>query len=229
MLQEPEGEVPKGGTNKPELRPPAEGHGQYLDPMERHQPPVPRNVQTPEALANRHTEPGPLSNDEMEQLSNDAEEFINNLNSIKGYAFSLDLFKGRLNIDPNIGKRFDAHGIVQGTQHDMLEALQYLLVNGVDKNRPFYHLPLKRDPLTEHDNMIGDAAGPYAHGAFIIVSKPDGSLSKDGVDSVIVNEQFYDAIPTLVKHFPHIYFIKPDEAPTKFARILVEKDIIKDK
>lgn len=49
-------------------------------------------------------------------------------------------------------------------------------------------------------------------------------MREGGVQTVIVNEHFYDAIPLLQKKFPTTVFIRADELSEKLSRILEEHD-----
>jgi len=122
------------------------------------------------------------------------------------------LMIGRESINPEVGKRFQAHGLAKGGMGDQVRSLNTLLFKGIDPERPFHSLPLRQtDEIEQAAGGLG-AVGPFASGGFIVFSELDKSI-KEGIAGVLVNEHFYGAIPTLEKHFPGVKFIKADEAP----------------
>ncbi len=134
----------------------------------------------------------------------------------------VDLSRYRLEIPPDIGIHFDAHGMVRGTAYN-LRSLNALLTSGIDHSRPF-HTTVLRD----YDDMeiaaagIG-AVGPFSTGDFILLGKPDVGIQAGGIHSVLVNEQHYASVSELQKTFPAIHFIKANEAPESLGKLLQEK------
>lgn len=127
-----------------------------------------------------------------------------------------------------IGLRFRAHGIAKSKQFD---ALLDLLNGGVDPNKPFYTTDLKRNDENEVAAAIG-AAGPYDTGGFIVLSPPhelnqitkEVDISTSGIAGVLVNREWYDAIPRLQQAYPKVKFIRADQMTTRLTNWLKEVD-----
>jgi hypothetical protein len=134
---------------------------------------------------------------------------------------TVDLMSARQEISPDIGKRFDAHGIAKGSVAEQLESLNRLLTKGPDPSKTLHTTKLR---LSERDEIAAAAAigagGPYSNGGFIIVSHPDKMIA-DGIAGVLVNEHFYEAIPVLRLRFPEVKFIRADELKTGLEELLV--------
>jgi hypothetical protein len=127
-----------------------------------------------------------------------------------------------LEISPEVGIHFDAHGMMRGTA-DNLHHLNTLLTTGVDSSRPF-HTTVLRD----YDDMemaaagIG-AVGPFSTGDFILLGKPNIGIQVGGIDSVLVNEQHYSSISEFQTTFPTVHFIRAKDAPESLKKLLQEK------
>ena len=167
-----------------------------------------------------------LDEEEVKTLANEAGMFIRNYESkeprgmfeegYNGEALGL----GRLEVDPEIGKHFQAHGIAKGTIGEQLRSLNQLLGRGIDKEKPFYTTALRL--ADEEEAALAGAVGtlgPYEGGSFIVISEPDRSI-KDGVGGVVVNEHFYNTIPKLEERFPGVEFIKASELANTLKRLL---------
>lgn len=128
------------------------------------------------------------------------------------------LEKERLKIQPNVGKRFDAHGIAKGSMTEQLQSLNVLLSKGIDPDRPFHTMELR----VEDDGFASGlgASHPYTDGGFIVTGKPDQLIREGGIAAVIVNEHFYSAIQMLKAKFPYIEFMRADEAPDRLAQMV---------
>ncbi len=127
-----------------------------------------------------------------------------------------------------IGMRFRAHGIAKSRQFD---ALLGLLNGGIDPNKPFYTVDLKRNDENEIAAALG-AAGPYDTGSFIVLSPPhelnqitnEVDISTSGIAGVLVNQEWYHAIPRLEQAYPDIKFIRADQMTTGLTNWLNEVD-----
>ncbi|MCL5784072.1 MAG: hypothetical protein M1142_01800 [Patescibacteria group bacterium] len=174
-----------------------------------------------------------LTDEEIRRLSVDARNFVRNhppetVQFGTGFEMEapyepMELAFKRAEIDPEIGRRFDAHGIAKGGYADQLRALNFLLSKGIDPSRPFHSTRLRM--LDEDEAAIAGAigaAGPYDNGAFIVIGRPDQMLS-DGIEGVLVNEHFYGAIPTLQQRFPNVRFIKASEISQGLDLLLSRK------
>lgn len=123
------------------------------------------------------------------------------------------LARGREKIPPEIGRRFDAHGIARGSPGDQVVALDNLLTNGVNPNRAFHTAFLRTEPEIAQYHL-------YDFGGFIVVSPRGGTIMKDGIAAVLVNEHFAGALPIFRKRFPSINFISANDLPSAFQREL---------
>lgn len=122
------------------------------------------------------------------------------------------------NLSPEIGAKFDAHGLAKVSVTDQLKQLNKLLSKGIDNNKPFYTAPL----ATRNDvgSGLGTAGGhAYRDGSFIIVSDKSKKLCEDGIKHVIVNDAYYKIINDLQKKFPNINFVRADEAVEYFSKL----------
>lgn len=172
----------------------------------------------PEGKSRVETVNQELGEDEINELARRANEFIRNYKPdfsdsvvaserYEGEALML----GRRSINPELGRRFQAHGIAKGRITEQLRSFNQLLAKGIDKSKPFYSTPLRMSDEEEASvaGAVG-AVGPYDTGSFILVSQLDRQIS-DGIGAVLVNEHYYHAIPTLQQRFPDIKFIKASE------------------
>jgi len=138
------------------------------------------------------------------------DEFFNFDEANAADVSTYDLHTAREKLAPEVGKQFDAHGIAKGA--DDLQNLVNLLNKGIDPNRPFYTMNLQG---TSEENAAAaggmGAAGPYDVGGFIVLSEPGGKINKSGIKGVLVNNQFYDALPELQSAYPNVRWIKSGE------------------
>ena len=187
------------------------------------------NRLTEERLTTAEGKKSPLSEEEIKQLANEAGAFIRNYTREpsgpmdEGRYDWTELMIGRHDIRPEIGKRFQAHGLAKGSMGEQLKFLNTLLAEGIDPKRPFHTLPLRETDENEQAGGAMGAVGPYDSGSFIVISEIDKSM-KEGIAGVLVNEHCYGAIPTLEKHFPGVKFIKAGEAPQAIEDWTKEKE-----
>lgn len=131
------------------------------------------------------------------------------------------LMEERLQLSPEIGRVFDAHGIIKGAgEVDQLDTLDRLLTQGIDPNRTFHSLPLREtDEIEQMAAAAMGSAGPYDTGAFIVISHPGMSI-REGIAGVIVNEHYYPFIDELQTAYPGVKFIKAGEMSTELPKII---------
>lgn len=138
----------------------------------------------------------------------------------------------RSNLPDEIGMRFQAHGIAKGTAAAQLRSLIGLLDNKFDQGKILYTTNLRRSDENEIAGAVG-AAGPYDTGGFIILGEPrklhqpiseTKDISETGVKGVLVNREWYDAIPTLQSAYPNIKFIRADQMQTLLSEWLRQID-----
>lgn len=122
------------------------------------------------------------------------------------------------NLPPEVGSKFDAHGIAKISITDHLKQLNKLLSDGINPNKPFYTAP-----LVAKGNVgagIGTANGAaYRDGSFILVSGKSKKIGEDGIKHVIVNDAYYSIINDLQKKFPNINFVRADNAVEYFSKL----------
>jgi hypothetical protein len=133
----------------------------------------------------------------------------------------IDLHQARTNIDPEVGKRFDAHGIAKTEQ---LDSLVRFLDQGVDKNRPLHTLQLRRSDSEEAASASMGASGPYDQGGFIVVGKPDIPINVGGIALVALNWQYREAASLLARHYPGVFFATPEGLNRALKHLVAEKD-----
>ncbi len=121
-------------------------------------------------------------------------------------------------LDPQVGKNFDAHGIAKISTTDQLKQLNDLLTNGIDRTKNFSTAPLVNE--MEFGAVMGAPGGhAYRDGSFIIVAGKGKSLINDGIETVIVNDAYYAIIDDLQAKFPQVKFVRADEATTYFTQL----------
>lgn len=121
---------------------------------------------------------------------------------------NLDFMLNR--IDPEIGRRLNAHGISKLSIPEQLNSLLTLLENGVDREKEFHTAPLALRP---DDPRGTDSAGgtAFKDGSFIILGNLDALIIDQGIKYVLVNDAYYEAIPKLQSAYPEYMFIRADE------------------
>ena len=121
-------------------------------------------------------------------------------------------------VSPEIGTRFDAHGLSKISVKDQLWQLNDLLTKGIDKSRKFYTAPLAGKAGIGAG--LGTGGGhAYRDGSFIITAGKDKSLISDGIENVIVNDAYYPIINELRQKFPKINFVKAGDAVQYFTNL----------
>jgi hypothetical protein len=123
-----------------------------------------------------------------------------------------------------VGNRFDAHGIDGTTKNQNLESLVALLTNGVESGKTLHSMPLIYDV-----NLTGlGAASPYPDGGIIVVGPVNGKdnskklivdpeKATTNIEYVLLDREFYFAMPQLEKVFPKVKFVKASEAVAFFT------------
>lgn len=119
----------------------------------------------------------------------------------KGLLWAID------HTSPDVGEKFDAHGIAKG---DPVELLNNILVKGIDKDRTLYSTGFTRS--NEAAGAIG-ASYPKAEGGIIIVGDFDGRLTETGVKHVIVGEEYMKVVDLLRKKYPAVQIVPWHDAP----------------
>lgn len=135
---------------------------------------------------------------------------------------NLDAMVYLQNLDGNVARCFDAHGIAKGTYAEQLEQLNNLLTKGIDKTKNFYTAPL--DIPNELRAGTGAALGTSGgcairDGSFIIVSGKGKTLANNGIETVIVNDVYYGIIDDLAAKFPDVKFLKAENATEYFNKM----------
>jgi hypothetical protein len=135
----------------------------------------------------------------------------------------------RKQINPEIGFKFDGHGIDNDTSHGDnqytadLRGLIYLLQFGSDPDLPGLHSM----NLVPRDGAAAmGAAHPYTDGGFVVLGEYDKPLT-DKIAAVLVNPHFYHAIEKLEEAFPDIKFIKAEDLPDALYELVPEDDLEK--
>ena len=132
-----------------------------------------------------------------------------------------DAFVFLNNLAPEIGSKFDAHGLAKIGVADQLRQLNTLLSKGIDKNKPFYTALLVAKNSAGAGAGLGTAGGhAYRDGSFIVVGEPSKLIEESGIKHVIVNDAYYNIIDDLGKKFPQIGFVRADEAVEYFTKLL---------
>lgn len=120
------------------------------------------------------------------------------------------------NLPPEIGSKFDAHGLAKISVTDQLKQLNTLLTRGISKDKPFYTAPLSVS--LDVGSGIGTGGGhAYRDGSFIVVGDKSKLISENGIKHVIVNDAYYKIIDDLKQKFPEINFVRADEAVEYFS------------
>jgi hypothetical protein len=129
-----------------------------------------------------------------------------------------------------IGERFDAHGIAKGNN---FESLVHLLSNGVDLEKTFFTMPLYSDV-----GMVAlGAVSPYTDGGIIVVGPVnaagyenrklivDRATGNTNIAYVVLDREYYFAIPRLQKAYPQVKFIRCSELIPFMTEEVRKKDV----
>ena len=110
-------------------------------------------------------------------------------------------------VDPNVLKKFDAHGI------SGISAMMGLLQGGVDPNRNFYS-----SPLSESGRGASNlGTGVKGSSNFIALGHAGKTIKEHGIGSVVVEPLYSPSIPDLQKMFPHVKFIAAEKSRDDLA------------
>ncbi len=158
-----------------------------------------------------------FSAQEITQLINKA-----NLRGKNPLNSNLDAMVYLNELDGKIAQHFDAHGLAKVSFPEQLVQLNKLLTKGIDKTKTFCTAPL--DIPNELKRGAGAALGTgggcaYRDGSFILVSGKGKRLINEGIEHVIVNDVYYGIIDDLKAKFPHINFIKAENAAKYFNKM----------
>jgi hypothetical protein len=124
-----------------------------------------------------------------------------------------------------IGERFDAHGIAKVDTAFQLRSLIAFLDNGIDTTRSFHSAALSwSDENKGAGAGFGVAGGANITGSFVILGDIDTPLKTGGIKNVIVNDAYYEAIPRLQRAYPHIRFIRANQATAELTRMVEAHD-----
>jgi hypothetical protein len=132
-------------------------------------------------------------------------------------------------IDWQVGRYFDGHGIAKVGVPQQLSFLLALLQRGIDPKRDFHTAPLELDPELKPGAGagMGTSGGTCNHaGSFIVLAPPGQKLKPAGIRYVLVNDAYYgepgeiDPVARLQRAFPHVEFIRADEAPRRLKEIV---------
>ncbi|QQG44127.1 MAG: hypothetical protein HYW86_04690 [Candidatus Roizmanbacteria bacterium] len=177
-----------------------------------------RETARPDFFETIRNTPGILTEEEIGNLNRQARDYIRERKLEDDYFIPNELSQFRNQLSVDIGERFDAHGLAKG---DELRILNYLLSHGISPERPFHTCPLRAE--NEVDIAALGAVGPYDNGAFIVLGDVDRLIDDSGIRSVLVNEQYYNAVPLLQQKFPKIDFIKASEMTTALSQLIKNK------
>ena len=131
---------------------------------------------------------------------------------------NLDAFVFLNDLKPEIGAKFDAHGLAKVSVTYQLKQLNTLLTKGINKDKPFFTAPLSCDPKL--GSGLGTGGGhAYRDGSFILVSDSGKSLCTDGIKHVIVNDAYYNIIKDLQLKFSDVNFVRADQAVEYFSKL----------
>ncbi len=123
-------------------------------------------------------------------------------------------------LPPEIGSKFDAHGLAKVNVPSQLEQLNDLLTKGIDKKRKFHTAPLVANCPEGVGAGLGSSGSAYRTGSFIVVGDPSKLIEESGIKHVIVNDAYYNIIDDLRKRFPQVGFVRADEAVNYFKNLL---------
>lgn len=135
---------------------------------------------------------------------------------------NLDAMVYLTDLDGNIAQHFDAHGISKISISEQLVQLNQLLTKGIDKERAFFTAPLDvpNSVRAGAGAALGTSGGcAVRDGSFIIVADKGKRLIDNGIKHVIVNDTYYGIFDDLVAKFPHIKFVKAENAAEYFNKM----------
>lgn len=179
-----------------------------------------------EAIMDAKTQNAQLLGDaERQRMIDDAVRVLHNDPSADFLALKADIDEqGKTidrSIDPDVGERFDAHGIAKGTARTQFDALTSILGQGIDASKSFHSAPLEIP--AEKRAALGAALGTgggtaYKEGSFVLLGEIDRPIT-DGIKYVIVNPSFQGSLERLRQVFPAVEFIASQDARTRLREI----------
>lgn len=145
-----------------------------------------------------------------------------------------DLSQALAAMPPEVGRRFDAHGIAKGGE---FASFINLLTKGVNPEKNFSTTNLM---VNIEAGQVG-AVNPYDDGGIIVigpVNEPkemnaerkgifDTRTSKTDIQYVALDQQYYFALPQLQEAFPNIKFVKAKDLVTFMSEEVKKKDSAK--
>ena len=120
-------------------------------------------------------------------------------------------------LSPEVGSKFDAHGLAKLSITDQLKQLNNLLANGIDNTRAFHTAPLAAPKGIGVG--IGTGGHAYYDGSFILVGEKGKLITEDGIKHVIVNDAYYNIIKDLQLKFSDVNFVRADQAVEYFSKL----------
>ena len=128
-------------------------------------------------------------------------------------------------VPPEIGCRFQGHGISKGYFDSQAQQLDNLLTNGIDPNRVFYTAP-----YAFKDKKAGGAFGTaggtcYKDGLFVVLGEIDDVDFEKGIKCVVVNKPLYDKIEKLSELYPDVIFVRMCEVADYMQQQVQKKDL----
>lgn len=162
--------------------------------------------------------------DELDKLARIAYEKA----KTEGYEnVNTDIMRTRIEMNPEIGEKFDAHGITKVSMAYQLRALVNLLENGVDPNKNFHTAPLELKLENRGGGPNSSGAVASGDGSFIVLGAPGKPIAESGIKYVIVNDAYYSAMDAFKRGYPQVEFIRADQMAKRLAKItgLPEKPI----
>jgi hypothetical protein len=118
-----------------------------------------------------------------------------------------------------VGQSFQGHGI-ENSRKDPIASLDYLLTEGIDPNKPaLYTAPF----VDNSEKSAGFADHPFTGGGLIVMSKtPEGGRpaieDKSDITSVVVGEEYMQALDLMRNRYPGVTFVPWNEAPEFLTR-----------
>jgi len=199
----------------------------YADPALQRQADETRSRVLEYIRAGRETAPNKLTEDEVRLIGLEAARFLKGDPSATFMALRYEEGENGemidLRIDPDVGQRFDGHGIRKGNEEQQLRSLMAFLDTGIDPDRPFHSGPLEL-PSEKRSPGMGTTGGTVDKetSGFIILGDIDKSLN-DGIKHVIVTPAYHAHIERLRSAYPQVNFIASNEANTVLKAIADHK------
>lgn len=198
----------------------------YADPIMQKQADETRSrvlhfIRSGETSANK------LTDDDIRKIGLDAAIFMRNDPSANFMALRFEEGPDGqlidLQVDPDVGERFDAHGIRKGNEEAQLRSLLSFLDNGIDMTRALHSAPLELRPEKKNPGL-GSTGGTVdkESSCFLIMGGIDMPLVQ-GIRNVIVMPPFHAHIGKLRAAYPNVTFIASNQAKTILADIAAKQ------